>query len=158
MNEGEKLSLKCHVGGSLPLTIQWMKDRRELKSSGNIRITSVGGTACLEVSSASKTDAGDYLCKVSNAAGTDFCKSRVTVEGNGVTFLTIRPFVLHLTLLLCTDFDPNVKHLHVHKWTSVQTSLFTLVSGYMYLKVLVEIVFINNYIIVLMKVKTRTNK
>lgn len=92
VNEGEKLSLKCHVGGSPPLTIQWMKDRRELKSSGNIRITFVGGTACLEVSSTSKTDAGDYLCKANNAAGTDFCKSRVTVEGNRITFLTIHPF------------------------------------------------------------------
>ena len=82
MNEGEKLSLKCHVSGSPPLTIQWMKDRRELKSSGNTRITFVAGTACLEVSPVSKSDAGDYLCKASNASGTEFCKSRVTVKGN----------------------------------------------------------------------------
>uniref|UniRef100_A0A3B4THM0 Ig-like domain-containing protein n=1 Tax=Seriola dumerili TaxID=41447 RepID=A0A3B4THM0_SERDU len=78
VNEGEKLSLKCHVSGSAPLTIQWMKDRRELKSSGNTKITFVGGMACLEISSVSKTDAGDYLCKASNAIGSDFCKSRVT--------------------------------------------------------------------------------
>lgn len=82
MSEGEKLSLKCHVTGSPPLTIQWMKDRRELKSSGNTRITFVGATACLEVSPVSKTDAGDYLCKASNATGSDFSKSRVTVKGN----------------------------------------------------------------------------
>lgn len=84
VNEGEKLSLKCHVHGSPPLTIQWMKDRRELKSSGNTRITFVGGTACLEISSVSKTDMGDYLCKASNATGSDFCKSRVTVKGRNV--------------------------------------------------------------------------
>lgn len=83
LNEGDKMSLKCHVNGSPPLTIQWMKDRRELKSSGNTRITFVSGTACLEISQVSKTDAGDYLCKASNAAGSDFCKSRVTVKGNG---------------------------------------------------------------------------
>uniref|UniRef100_A0A3Q1F5P8 Ig-like domain-containing protein n=1 Tax=Acanthochromis polyacanthus TaxID=80966 RepID=A0A3Q1F5P8_9TELE len=82
VSEGEKLSLKCHVNGSPPLNIQWMKDRRELKSSGNTRITFVGGTASLEVSPVSKTDAGDYLCKASNATGSDFCKSRVTVQGN----------------------------------------------------------------------------
>lgn len=82
VSEGEKLSLKCNISGSPPLTIQWMKDRRELKSSGNTGITFVGGTACLEVSPVSKSDAGDYLCKASNAAGTEFCKSRVTVRGN----------------------------------------------------------------------------
>lgn len=81
MNEGEKLSLKCHVTGSPPLNIHWMKDRRELKSSGNTRITFVGGSACLEVSPASKSEAGDYLCKASNATGSNFCKSKVTVRG-----------------------------------------------------------------------------
>lgn len=85
MNEGEKLSLKCHVSGSPPLTIQWMKDRRELKSSGNTRITFVGGKACLEVSPVSKTDAGDYLCKASNPTGSDFCKCKVTVKGNKIS-------------------------------------------------------------------------
>jgi len=81
-SEGEKLSLKCIVSGSPPLTVQWMKDRRELRSSGNTKITLVGGAACLEVSAVSKTDAGDYLCKASNAGGSDFCKSRVTVKGD----------------------------------------------------------------------------
>lgn len=51
-------------------------------SSGNTKITFVGGTASLEISQVSKTDAGDYLCKASNATGSDFCKSRVTVKGN----------------------------------------------------------------------------
>ncbi|XP_010793050.1 titin-like, partial [Notothenia coriiceps] len=84
VNEGEKLSLKCHVTGSPPLNIQWMKDRRELKSSGNTRITFVGGSACLEVSPASKSEAGDYLCKASNTTGSNFCKSKVTVRDSGV--------------------------------------------------------------------------
>lgn len=84
MNEGEELSLKCHVMGSSPLTVQWMKDRRELKSSGNTKITFVDGTARLQIKSTSKTDAGDYLCKASNATGSDFCKCRVTVKGNQV--------------------------------------------------------------------------
>lgn len=87
VNEGEKLSLKSHVTGSLPLTIQWMKDRRELKSSGNTRISFVDGTACLEISSVSKSDVGDYLCKASNATGSDFCKSKVTIKGNKISFI-----------------------------------------------------------------------
>lgn len=82
VNEGDKLSLRCVISGSAPLNIQWMKDRRELKSSGNTKISFVGGTASLEVSQVSKADAGDYLCKASNAAGSDFCKAKVTVAGN----------------------------------------------------------------------------
>lgn len=81
VKEGEKLSLKCHVVGSPPLKVQWMKDRRELKSSRETQITFVDGSVCLEVTGVSKSEAGDYLCKASNAAGSTFCKARVTVKG-----------------------------------------------------------------------------
>lgn len=50
----------------------------------------------------------------------------------------------------------NVMHSHIHKQTSIQTSLFTLLA--LYSKVFVGIVFINNYSIILMKLKTRTDK
>lgn len=81
VTEGDKLTLKCHVSGSPPMAVQWLKDRRELKSGGNTRITFASGTASLEVSQVSMSDAGDYLCKASNASGSSFCKSRVTVKG-----------------------------------------------------------------------------
>lgn len=81
VDEGEKMSLKCHICGSAPLTIQWMKDRKELTSGGNTRISFTDGTACLEISPASRKDAGDYLCKATNAAGSEFCKAKVTVKG-----------------------------------------------------------------------------
>lgn len=74
--------MKCHVTGSTPLTIHWMKDRRELKSSANTKITFASGTASLEVSSVLSIDAGDYLCKATNSLGSDFCKAKVTVKGN----------------------------------------------------------------------------
>lgn len=81
INEGDKLSLSCHVRGSPPLKIQWMKDRRELSSSASTKITFVDGTATLEILRVSKNDAGDYLCKAANEAGSEFCKSKVTIKG-----------------------------------------------------------------------------
>lgn len=81
VKEGEKLSLKGHVVGAAPLKVQWMKDRRELKSSSETQITFVDGSVSLEVKAVSKSEAGDYLCKASNAAGSTFCKARVTVKG-----------------------------------------------------------------------------
>lgn len=80
VDEGEKMSLRCHVCGSAPLTIQWMKDRKELTSGGNTRISFSDGTACLEISPASIKDAGDYLCKATNDAGSEFCKAKVAVR------------------------------------------------------------------------------
>ncbi|XP_051980649.1 titin-like, partial [Xyrauchen texanus] len=78
--EGETLTLSCHVRGSPPFKIQWMKDRRELSSSGSTKITFVDGTATLEMVHVSKTDAGDYLCKATNETGSEFCKSKVTIK------------------------------------------------------------------------------
>lgn len=81
VNEGEKLSLSCHVGGSDPLSIQWMKDRREVMSSANSVIAFEDGTATLTIAKASGADAGDYLCKATNNAGSDFTKAKVTIKG-----------------------------------------------------------------------------
>lgn len=78
---GEKLILRCHVCGSSPLKIQWMKDRKELTPSSSTRISFSDGTACLEISTVSKLNAGDYLCKATNEAGSEFCKAKVTVKG-----------------------------------------------------------------------------
>lgn len=81
VEEGNKLSLRCHVCGSPPLKVQWMKDRKDLTSAGSTRISFSDGTACLEISAASKHDAGDYLCKATNDAGSEFCKAKVVVKG-----------------------------------------------------------------------------
>lgn len=94
VDEGEKMSLRCHVCGSTPITIQWMKDRKELTSGGNTRISFTDGTACLEISPASRKDAGDYLCKATNDAGSEFCKAKVAVRRkNGTLEFYFRAFV-----------------------------------------------------------------
>ena len=123
VTEGGILSLKCHVIGSPPMTIQWMKDRRELKSSGHTKITFIGGTACLEVGVVSKTDAGDYLCKASSAAGTDFCKSKVTVKGKGMRFLCLTltfcwAWLKYFTVMtLSISCGTGSLYFHLHFWT-----------------------------------------
>jgi len=81
VDEGDRLSLRCHVCGSAPLKVSWMKDRKDVASGGSTKISFSDGTACLEISSASRHDAGDYLCKACNEAGSEFCKAKVTVKG-----------------------------------------------------------------------------
>lgn len=49
--------------------------------SANTKITFIDGTATLNIDKASLTDAGDYLCKATNNAGSNFSKTKVTVKG-----------------------------------------------------------------------------
>lgn len=118
LNEGETLSLSCHVRGSPPLKIQWMKDRRELMPSSSTKITFEDGTATLEMLNVSKADAGDYLCKATNEAGSEFCKSRVTTKGIS--------FPIHVfSLTYCTQHVPLVCHCTFHFSLSLNILYFS---------------------------------
>uniref|UniRef100_A0A8C4YL34 Ig-like domain-containing protein n=1 Tax=Gopherus evgoodei TaxID=1825980 RepID=A0A8C4YL34_9SAUR len=78
--EGDILQLSCHVQGSQPIRIQWLKAGREIKASDKCNFSFANGTALLELTTVSKTDAGEYVCKAINVAGSDSCKSKVTVK------------------------------------------------------------------------------
>ncbi|OCT63664.1 hypothetical protein XELAEV_18044763mg [Xenopus laevis] len=80
VSEGEGLQLSCHVEGSQPIRIQWLKAGREIKSSNTCNVTFIRGTATLELKAVSKTDAGDYLCKATNSAGSESCTAKVTIK------------------------------------------------------------------------------
>lgn len=101
VTDGEKLTLSCHVRGSPPFKIQWLKDRRELSSSPSTKITFVDGTATLEMVSVSKTDAGDYLCKATNDAGSEFCKCKVTIKGIILFMSCAMIFFVNILYFLC---------------------------------------------------------
>lgn len=79
--EGDTLQLACHVQGSQPIRIQWLKAGREIRASDRCNFSFANGVALLELAAVTKSDSGEYVCKASNAAGTDTCKSKVTVKG-----------------------------------------------------------------------------
>uniref|UniRef100_A0A671SBX2 Titin n=1 Tax=Sinocyclocheilus anshuiensis TaxID=1608454 RepID=A0A671SBX2_9TELE len=91
VTEGETLTLSCHVRGTPPLKIQWMKDRQELSSSENTKITFVDGTATLEMIHVSKADTGDYLCKATNEAGSEFLLDVPAAPIGPVNILEVTP-------------------------------------------------------------------
>uniref|UniRef100_A0A8C0FDV1 Ig-like domain-containing protein n=1 Tax=Bubo bubo TaxID=30461 RepID=A0A8C0FDV1_BUBBB len=78
--EGDTLHLSCHVQGSQPIRIQWLKAGREIRASDRCNFSFANGVALLELVAVIKSDSGEYVCKASNAAGTDTCKSKVTVK------------------------------------------------------------------------------
>lgn len=81
IDEGKILQLACHVVGSQPIKIQWLKAGRELRSSDKCSLSFANGTALLEIQAVTKTDSAEYVCKASNAAGSDSSKCKVTVKG-----------------------------------------------------------------------------
>lgn len=80
-SEGEFVQLTCHVQGSEPIRIQWLKAGREIKPSDKCSFSFSNGTAVLELKDVVKADSGDYVCKASNVAGSDTSKSKVTIKG-----------------------------------------------------------------------------
>lgn len=79
--EGDTLQLSCHVRGSEPIRIQWLKAGREIRASERCSFSFANGVALLELAAVTKSDSGEYVCKASNVAGTDTCRSKVTVKG-----------------------------------------------------------------------------
>lgn len=101
VTEGEFVQLSCHVQGSEPIRIQWLKAGKEIKSSDRCSFSFASGTAVLELKDVAKADAGDYVCKASNAAGSDTSKSKVTIKGTDASKVLFR---LNQQLLTFTCF------------------------------------------------------
>ena len=80
-SEGDSVQLSCHVQGSEPIRIQWLKAGREVKPSDRCSFSFASGTAMLELKETAKADSGDYVCKASNVAGSDTSKCKVTIKG-----------------------------------------------------------------------------
>lgn len=80
-SEGDFVQLSCHVQGSEPIRIQWLRAGREIKPSDRCSFSFASGTAVLELKETVKADSGDYVCKASNVAGSDTSKCKVTIKG-----------------------------------------------------------------------------
>lgn len=84
---GDKVELKRHMTGSLPIKVTWSKD---LQTGGNNRISCVDNAAHLVILKASQSDSGMYSCHASNDTGKVICSAEVCVKG----ILTLFAFVV----------------------------------------------------------------
>lgn len=100
VSEGEFVQLSGHVQGAEPIRIQWLKAGKEIKPSDRCSFSFANGTAVLELKDVAKADAGDYVCKASNVAGSDTSKSKVTVKGTDASKVLFR-LGLQLLRVIC---------------------------------------------------------
>lgn len=73
--------MKCMLSGSLPMTISWIKDDRELTEDEHIKMTYETKASVLNLKNAQLPHGGKYICQAQNEAGTQRCVAVLTVTG-----------------------------------------------------------------------------
>lgn len=75
----QPLILECEAGGHPPPSLTWLKDGVPVHHGESLRVLELG--ARIEISSATLSDSGQYVCVATSIAGEEEVKYDVTVLG-----------------------------------------------------------------------------
>ncbi|NXM71581.1 TITIN protein, partial [Serilophus lunatus] len=77
---GTSCRLDCKISGSLPMTVSWFKQDTEITSSAKYTVHFVEGSASLEIKHLDASDAGVYICRATNSAGSKESSSTLFIK------------------------------------------------------------------------------
>uniref|UniRef100_A0A8C0FHM6 Ig-like domain-containing protein n=1 Tax=Bubo bubo TaxID=30461 RepID=A0A8C0FHM6_BUBBB len=109
--------LDCKISGSLPMTVSWFKQDTEITSSAKYTVHFAEGSASLEIKHLDPNDAGVYICRATNSAGSKESSSTLFIKGLAICFTFL------LLLFSCGTFKGTTP-LTV-KWFKGDTELVT---------------------------------
>uniref|UniRef100_A0A8C8ACC2 Ig-like domain-containing protein n=1 Tax=Otus sunia TaxID=257818 RepID=A0A8C8ACC2_9STRI len=78
--------LDCKISGSLPMTVSWFKQDTEITSSAKYTVHFAEGSASLEIKHLDPNDAGVYICRATNSAGSKESSSTLFIKGLAICF------------------------------------------------------------------------
>ncbi|XP_067116591.1 striated muscle preferentially expressed protein kinase isoform X2 [Osmerus mordax] len=85
VTEGQEVTMTVKVRGQPKPVIYWLRDKVTLKTAGRFVIQETedngdSSTSEMKITSAQRSDAGPYICKISNEYGTKQCEARLEVK------------------------------------------------------------------------------
>ncbi|XP_062270568.1 striated muscle preferentially expressed protein kinase [Scomber scombrus] len=90
VTEGQDVVISVKVRGQPKPMVYWLKDRVTVKTAGRFALRETDdGTGEMRISSAQRSDAGLYVCKIINEYGTKQVECRVEVKGRTALKITI---------------------------------------------------------------------
>ncbi|XP_062908156.1 titin-like [Mobula hypostoma] len=77
---GSFVRMEFKVSGSIPMSITWYKEDKEISASDKYKMLFQENTVSLEINELDFSDAGIYTCKAANSAGKDECSAVLSVK------------------------------------------------------------------------------
>uniref|UniRef100_A0A8C9Z7P2 Ig-like domain-containing protein n=1 Tax=Sander lucioperca TaxID=283035 RepID=A0A8C9Z7P2_SANLU len=78
---GAPLHLECQVDEDTGVTVTWTRDGRKVHQSPDCKLSFEDKTVTLDILKTTLKDCGNYVCTVTNEAGSESCSTSVKVQG-----------------------------------------------------------------------------
>lgn len=78
---GTNVQIGCKISGSLPITVEWVKDGTKLSGRTKHKLLQDENSVSLDIECLEKADTGTYTCKLTNKAGSCECSGTLRVKG-----------------------------------------------------------------------------